>query len=224
MLCYMVGWHHTSSKKICETWNQKFHKIITACGIETYYPTSKLPECYKADNSFDHILHVDLEESARNTVSLIMLELVVNHSSSHSLEVASSFVHALTFENLVWDLGLQFAIQKNNSEKLFNLKKESSQKYMSTCICPCSSHFLYWHESTPLSRLPGFTHCNGSICRDPTTLLKHLHFMRHYYYHRIIMRQVQNLYSSLIAKLKIPVITDVDSDKRKKFMPTIKIY
>ena len=111
----MVGWHHTSSQKNCETWNQKFHKIITACGIETYYPTSKLPECYKAGNSFGHILHVDLEESARNTVRLTMLQLVVNHSSSHSLEVASSFVYALTLQNPVWELGLQFAIQKTNS-------------------------------------------------------------------------------------------------------------
>ena len=112
---YMVGWHHTSSKKTCETWNQKFHKLITACGIEIYYPTSKLPECYKAGNFLGHILHVDLEESAHNTVRLTMLELVVNHSSSHSLEVASSFVYALTLQNPVWELGLQFAIQKTNS-------------------------------------------------------------------------------------------------------------
>jgi len=201
---YMVGWHRASLTKSCETWNQKFHKLIAACRIEKYFPTSELPECYKAGNSCGHILHVDLEESATNTLHLTMLELVVNHSCSHPLEVASSFVDSLTFENPVWDLGLQFAIQKTNSEKLFNLQKESAQKYLSTCICPCLSLFTYWHESSSLSSLPDFTHCQGSVCKDPMTLLKHLHFMRHDYYHRIIMRQVQNLYSSLIAKLKIP--------------------
>ena len=75
--------------------------------------------------------------------------------------------------------------------------------------------FSYWHESSSLSRLPGFTHCDGSICRDPMTLLKHLHFRWHDYYYRIVMRQDQNLYSSLIAKLKIS-----DWDSKHSFNST----
>ena len=200
---YMVGWQSVSATRTCETWNQKFHNLIVVCGIQNYYLPSKLPECYKAGSSCGHVLHVDLEESASNTLHLTMLESVGNHSS-HPLEVASSFVDSLIFENPVWDLGLQFAIQKSNSEKLFNLQKESAQKYLSTCICPCSSLFSFWHERSSLSSLPEFIPCEGSVFKDPTTFLKHLHFMRHDYYHRIIMRQVQNLYSSLIAKLKIP--------------------
>ena len=208
----MSGWKPSSLTRTCETWNQKFHNLISACEIENYFPTSQLPECYKPSNSCGHVLHVDLEESATNTLHLTMLELVVNHSSAHPLEVASSFVDSLSFENPVWDLGLQFAIQKSNSEKLFNIQKDSTQKYLSHCICPCSSLFKYWHQSSSLSTLPDFEHCEGSVYKNPTSFLKHLHLMRHDYYHRIVMRQVQNLYSSLIAKLKIPDWNTTDSN------------
>ena len=201
---YIVGHKITSPSKTRETWNDKFHKLLIGCDIKKYYPGSNLPGCYKPGDSCGHILHIDLEDTACNTLQLTMLESVSNRKFSHLLEVSSSFINSLTFENPVWDLGLQFAVAKTNSEKLFNLKKESSQKYLSTCICPFSSLFKYWHETFSLLSLPGFAHCEGSVCKDPMTLLKHLHSMRHDYYHRIIMRQVQNLYSFLIAKLKIP--------------------
>ena len=144
---YIVGHKITSPRKTRETWNDKFHKLLIGCDIKKYYLASNLPGCYKPGDSCGHILHIDLEDTACNTLQLTMLESVSNRKFSHSLEVASSFINSLTFDNPVWDLGLQFAVAKTNSEKLFNLKKESSQKYLSTCICPCSSLFKYWHAT-----------------------------------------------------------------------------
>ena len=109
---FAVGWDPGTPKKSCKTWNEKFHKLLAGCDIKMCYPTSKLPECYKPGNLCGHILHVDLEETASSTLHLTMLESVANHSSSHSLEVASLFVYSLSFHNPVWDLGLQFAISK----------------------------------------------------------------------------------------------------------------
>ena len=83
------------------------------------------------------------------------------------------------------------------------MKKECSKKYTSTCICSCSSLFKNWQERHTLSILPRFDHCAGVVYEDPMVFHTHLHSMQHEYYHRIVMRQVQNLYSSLIAKFKI---------------------
>ena len=113
---YKVGWDASSPGKFGETWNEKFHKLLAGCDIKIYYPTSKLPECYQLGNSCGHILHVDLEETTRNTLHLTMLESVTNNSPCHSLEVASSFVNTMTFQNPVWDLGFQFAIAKKFGE------------------------------------------------------------------------------------------------------------
>ena len=108
-------------------------------------------------------------------------------NSTDTLWAASSFIKAFTFRNPLWDIGLQFAMGKSNSEKLFNLKKASSQKYPSTCICPCSSLFTEWHKKNSLTQLPTFNSCDVGICKDPVTFLKHLHSKSHDYFHRIFL-------------------------------------
>ena len=106
--------------------------------------------------------------------------------------------------------GSSICHRKKNSGKLFNLKKECSKNYPSTCMCPCSSLFKKWHKRNFVSGLPGFNHCDGAIYKNPTAFHRHLHSMQHEYYHRIVMRQVQNLYSALIAELKIPDLNTIN--------------
>ena len=111
----------------------------------------------------------------------------------------------MIFHNPVWwDLGLQFAMAKTNSEKLFSVNKELSKRCPSKCMCPCSSLLSKWHELRLINGLPTFNVCEETVFDTPSTFLKHLYSMKNEYYHRIVMRQVQNLYSSLISKLKIP--------------------
>ena len=196
----MVRWKPTLVEKYSDSWNLMFHQILTECDIRSHYSASNLPECYHPGNSCGHILHVELEEAAGNTLRLTILEFVKNKSSAFSLQVASSFIHAFVFHNPVWDIGFQFEMAK--TQKLFHLKKESYQNYSSTCLCPCSSIFANWHEKNHILTLPNFKQCDDTVFTDPTTFLKRLHSKGNDFYHRIVMRQVQNLYSSLLAKFK----------------------
>ena len=228
----MMGWKPAWNEKHSESWNLMFHQILTECDIRGHYLDSNLPKCYKLGNTCGHLLHVELEDSASNTLQLTMLESVDNKSSPFSSQVASSFIYAFIFQNPVWDLAFQFTLAKTNSEKLFNHKKESSQKYSSTCVCPCSSCFAKWHERNQLLILPNFKQCDDTVFPDPITFLKHLHSNRNDYYHRVIMRQVQNLYSSLLAKFKIlewntnhdPTITSATFQSLHKGKLTLPLY
>ena len=107
-------------------------------------------------------------------------------------------------------MGLQFTLAKRNSEKLFFNQLNTSAQFPLTCICPCSSIFRKWQKTHYLTRLPTFHPCENKVFDGPVDFVKHLHYKREDYYHRIIMRQVQHLYSSLIAKLKIPELEVVD--------------
>ena len=151
---FMVRWKPTLVEKYSDSWNLMFHQILTECDIRSHYSASNLPECYHPGNSCGHILHVELEEAAGNTLRLTILEFVKNKSSAFSLQVASSFIHAFVFHNPVWDIGFQFEMAK--TQKLFHLKKESYQNYSSTCLCPCSSIFANWHEKNHILTLPNF--------------------------------------------------------------------
>ena len=199
---HMVGWKPTWVEKSSGSWNLLFHQIVTECNLKNHYSPSNLPECYHPGNSCGHVLHVELEEAASNTLRLTTFELVENKSSALTSQVASSFIDAFVFHNHVWDLGFQFEMAKTNSEKLFHFEKDSCQNYSSTCVCPCSSAFVNWHEKTHILSLPNFEQCDDTVFADPTTFLKHIHSKGTDFYHRIVMRQVQNLYSSLFAKFK----------------------
>ena len=124
----MIGCHQSTPKKSCDFWNEMFQQIVTECDLKKYYPADVLLECYNPGNSCGHILRVELDENATNTLQLTTLESVASCSFSYSLRVATSFVYAIIFHNPVWDLGLQFAITKLNSERIFNMKKECSKK------------------------------------------------------------------------------------------------
>ena len=200
---YMVGLNPNLLKASDKSWNGIFQHVLTLCGMENIFPLSELPECYKPGDSCGHLLHVELDDSASNTLQLTMLESTADKSSSHSLEVASAFIYSMIFHNPIWDLGLQFAVAKKNAEKLFSVNKESSQKYTSKCICPCSALLSDWHELQFINKLPTFHVCKSTVFNSPSTFVEHLHSMKDDYYHRIVMRQVQNLYSSLISKLKL---------------------
>ena len=87
----MVGWKPTWNEKHSESWNLIFHQIITKCDIRGHYLDSNLPKCYKLGNTCGHLLHVELEDSASNTLQLTMLESVGDKSSPFSFQVASAY-------------------------------------------------------------------------------------------------------------------------------------
>ncbi len=53
----------TYNKAKHDSWNGMFHQILIECGIQKYYPSSNLPECYIEGNSCGHILHVELDDT-----------------------------------------------------------------------------------------------------------------------------------------------------------------
>ena len=89
---HMVGWKPTWVEKYSDSWNLLFHEILTECDLKNPYSPSNLPECYHPGNSCGHILHVELEEAASNTLRLTTFELVENKSSALTSQVASSFI------------------------------------------------------------------------------------------------------------------------------------
>ena len=50
--------------------------------------------------------------------------------------------------------------------------------------------------------MPMFRACKDKVFKNPIDFVNHLHSMSEDYYHRIIMRIVQGLYSPLLSKLK----------------------
>ena len=51
--------------------------------------------------------------------------------------------------------------------------------------------------------LPRFLNCETDIFHDPSSFVQHLLANQCDYYHRIVLRMVQNSYSSLISKIKM---------------------
>ena len=79
---HMVGFKPDLLKNSSQSWNEMFQQLLTMCNLEENFPSCNLPACYKPGNSCGHILHVELDEAASNTLHLTMLESVVNNTSS----------------------------------------------------------------------------------------------------------------------------------------------
>ena len=89
--------------------------------------------------------------------------------------------------------------------------KDSAEKFTKCCVCPCSYMFGEWHKETSIVNLPKFIKCKSNVFTDPMEFIIQLESSKEDYYHRIVMRIVQNLYSSLLAKF-----TTVDSTSSEK--------
>ena len=203
----------TVSSTIQPTWNEMFHSIISNCSLTNHFPSEKLPGCYAEGLSCSHIFHVDLDKIVSNTIQLTLLEQAKHRDNQHqtSLINVTSFISKVIKGNPIWDLGLQFSTICANYNRIYTNIKGSAETFTKCCVCPCSQIFRKWHKLMSINTLPDFKECNSSVYSDPMDFIIHLDSCKDEYYHRIIMRIVQNLYSSLLAKF-----TTVENKSSKK--------
>ena len=200
------------------SWNDQFHSLLDLVGLRDDFPPCDLPPCYRQHNSCGHVLQVDLHNIATNTLHLTTFEQTTNeYATLPSVNVASTFIYFVIFQNPLWDIGLQQQIVKQNKKKLHNNDRKGIDKYTSRCICPCSMLFHSWHEKTQIHKLPSFTNCGSGMFNTPESFVEHLYENQNDYYHRIILRMVQASYSSLIAKIKIPTASNKIKVSNKPF-------
>ena len=188
-----------------DSWHSQFHRVLENDDLTEEFPPWVLPSCYGPEKSCSHILHVDLQDVATNTLHLTTLENISLDSSDNNyspVNVAATFIFSVIFHNPIWDIGLQHQLIKSNDDKLFK-SDISAKRYTSKCVCPCSGRFGNWHKETHINMLPNFNACSDTLFDDHTSFVKHLYSHHNDYYHRIILRIVQSSYSTLISKMKI---------------------
>ena len=201
-----------------DTWNEMFHSIITNCSLNNHFPHEELPGCYAKGLTCSHIFHVDLDKIVLNTIHLTLLEQTKcqNDRPEKSLVNITSFICNVIKCNPIWDIGLQFLTIRTNYNGIYTNIKGSAETFTKCCVCPCSYMFGEWHKQKAINILPEFKECKSSVYNDPMDFIVHLESTKDDYYHRIIMRIVQNLYSSLLAKF-----TTVGSKSCKKTFHSI---
>ncbi len=89
-------------------------------------PLSSLPKCYRLGDTCGHILHVRLEDFVTNTLYLTMLEFLTDNAPKYPSSAVSVFVNSVLFQNPIWDLGFQFMYAKQNYDKVYTQKKETT--------------------------------------------------------------------------------------------------
>ena len=105
---------------------------------------------------------------------------------------------------------------QTNFNRIYANCKDSAEKFTKCCICPCSYAFGEWHKEMSIDNLPKFLKWKSNVFTDPMEFIIHLKSIKEDYYHRIVMRIVQNLYSSLLAKF-----TTVNSISSKKIFHSV---
>ena len=187
-----------------KSWNSQFHDLLDLDHLREEFPSSVLPKCYGRDKSCGHVLQVNLQEAAINTMHLTMFETMSILSDQQSFDNTSAmFILTVIFHNPLWDIGLQHQLVKVNDDKLY-ANDTTAKNYTGKCICPCSKLFQNWHQKHHINKLPKFCDCSATVYDDYSDFVKHLFNQHEDYYHRIILRIVQYSYSSLISKIKIP--------------------
>ena len=196
-----------------QTWNEMFHSIISSCSLENNFTLEKLPRCYTKGLSCSHIFHIDLDKIVSNTIRLTLLEQTkfTDNLSQRSFIKVKSFISKIIKQNPLWDIGLQFLTMQTNFNQIYMNFKDSAEKFTKCCICPYSYMFGECNKQMSIDNLPQFIKCKSNVFTDPMEFIIHLESSKEDYYYRIVMRVVQNLYSSLLAKF-----TTVDSSSSKK--------
>ena len=94
---------------------------------------------------------------------------------------------------------------------------------MYVCVCPCSYILRKWHISHSIVGLSTFKKCDSYIFQDPMDFVSHIQSNNGDYYHKIIMRIIQSLYSVLFAKYTTPIHQRVDSSFHGIHKGTVKL-
>ena len=119
-----------------------FHHIWETCQLQSEFPTEEIPKLYHPNQSYGHMLHVELDSMATKALHLTMLEKVSSNDTSPPSNDSSFFIHASIFRNPVWDLGMQHKLALQNAGGICNIKMHNLKGYTSKwCICPCSKIF-----------------------------------------------------------------------------------
>ena len=171
--------------------------------MEKHFTLESLPTSYAKGFTCSHIFCVDMEKNMSNTIHVTILEQtkLSNHNSlNRNSMVAKSFISNVIKQNPVWDLGLQFLTIQMNVDRINTNIKDSAKRFTKNCLCPCSNMLRNWHQAKLINQLPNFKECSTTIFDGPLDFVCHLQSNKECYYHRIVMRIVQNLYSSLLAK------------------------
>ena len=161
---------------------------------------------------------MNLESTTVNTLYQTVLEQFNQQDKEISSNTASSFVHYTIYQNPVWDLGLQHKLLSMNFNKDYSMNLTDIQRYTNNCVCPCSAIFNKWHQKKGIHEMSQFEQCDSPIFTDITSFVKHVYLTQDCYYHRIVMRIIQNVYSPLICKLHIK--NDMKETKQTKFSIT----
>ena len=192
---------HKLSSTNTKDWNEMFHNIISTCNLERHFTLESLPPSYAKGFTCSHIFHVDMEKIMSNTIHLTILEQTKSQENPvRNSTVAKSFISNVINHNPVWDLGLQFLTMQTNIDRIYTNMKNSAKNFTKHCICPCSYMLKNWHKMNLMDQLPNFKECSTGIFIEPLDFVHHLQTVKECFYHRIVMRIVQNLYSSLLAK------------------------
>ena len=93
-------------------------------------------------------------------------------------------------------------LAKKNTGRIYTLDMECLNTYSSVCVCPCSRLLSNWHHKYLFNEIPMFNPCEEKVFQNPIEFVNHLYYRKEDYYHQIVMRIVQGLYSPLLSKLK----------------------
>ena len=105
-----------------------------------------------------------------------------------------------------------------NYNKDYSTNLTNIETYSNNCVCPCSSIFNKWYQAKGIIKMIQFKQCESPIFMNTNSFVKHVYSRQDCYYHRIVMRIIQNTYSPLISKLQIR--DDLKKDKRPSFSLT----
>ena len=210
-----------------KTWNIMFHEMCEQCNLGDLILQTTLPDCYKKSMSCGHTLHIEQDSNIKTTFQLTLLEHIGSSKvTSISTKYAIIFTQLVIKQNPIWDLGLQFLNVNQNPEKIYPDSIQANRNYTRKCICPCSDMFRNSQYYQNLKRLSNYASCAKTLFCSPMDFICHLQSSKDDYYHRIVMRIVQNSYSSLLAKFKLaseklsPNVTFFERHKMEIALPS----
>ena len=81
-----------------QSWNSQFHEILELDNLKEEFPLQVLPKCYGLEKSCGHVLQVNLQEVATNTMHLTMFKTMTDLSGTDScVNTTAIFKHSVIF-------------------------------------------------------------------------------------------------------------------------------
>ena len=79
-------------------WNSQFNEILELDNFKGDFPLQVLPKCYGLEKSCGHVLQVNLQEVATNTMHLTMFKTMTDLSGTDScVNTTAIFKHSVIF-------------------------------------------------------------------------------------------------------------------------------